>query len=584
MVGFQARARKWTSQPLLGRAPLANALERSSRSGRGAQVMPLHILEPRRDAPGRILDPVMYTRGGRFHHDPAEWSPILRATKRFTMPGLSKAEALPDLRGTPEHGSWWCSRPARLIARGPRCARPRRSRLLIEWRLQCHPCPVATSSPLPPRSAWLRRRRPVPQQPCPGRPPARRTLNRTRTRWACGRLSDRPRADVPELRLHHASTRLRSWLPAGTLSREGEASDSAGRDAAQDRPGAGAVCGTDPCRPEEIGFLFSTSEGENMVANALDLKAGDNIVIDDLHYETEFVLYRHLQDTQGRRISRREAPRRPGRCKDFEALVNRRTRLVSVAWVSHHNGFRHDMRPIADLAHANGALFYVDGIQAVGMFPTDVKAEGVDLLCAGTYKWLLGGFGVAPFYVRRDLLDRIRLDRYGALHVERELGDGRFRSYRTAKRFDYATLPFAEVYQLGAGLAYVTAWASSGSSSTPSRWPTSFVRASRHRAIGCSRPKQPLVDRHLLLAKNAATRDLSLRTRPHRRDRSRRLRTSAGVSGALQHARRHRAVPRGEPHARLTARFPSCRLRVLSALRVLLRASQNRSSRRRPGA
>jgi selenocysteine lyase/cysteine desulfurase len=207
---------------------------------------------------------------------------------------------------------------------------------------------------------------------------------------------------------------------------------------------------------DEIGFLFSTSEGENIVANALDLKAGDNIVIDDLHYETEFVLYRHLQDTRG--IELRVARHRDGRveAREFEPLVDRRTRLVSVAWVSHHNGFRHDMRPLSDLAHANGALFYVDGIQAVGMFPTDVRAEGVDVLCAGTYKWLLGSFGVAPFYVRRDLLDRIRLDRYGALHVERTRSDGGFDLYKTAKRFDYATLPFGEVYQLGAGLSYLT--------------------------------------------------------------------------------------------------------------------------------
>lgn len=51
---------------------------------------------------GRILNPVMYTRGGRFHHDPAEWSPILRATKRFTLPGLNKAENFPQLAGQPE--------------------------------------------------------------------------------------------------------------------------------------------------------------------------------------------------------------------------------------------------------------------------------------------------------------------------------------------------------------------------------------------------------------------------------------------------------------------------------------------------
>lgn len=206
---------------------------------------------------------------------------------------------------------------------------------------------------------------------------------------------------------------------------------------------------------DEIGFLFATSEGENVVANGLDLRAGDNVVIDELHYETEFVLYRHLQETRG--VEMRVARHRSGRVDlgDIEPLVDRRTRLVSVAWVSHQNGFRHDMRPLADLAHGVGAVFYTDAIQAVGMFPIDVKAAGVDALCCGTYKWILGSFGVAPFYVRRELLDRIRPDRLGALHVEKELDDHRFQLYRTAKRFDYATLPFSEIYQLGAGLEFL---------------------------------------------------------------------------------------------------------------------------------
>ncbi|HEV3060376.1 MAG TPA: aminotransferase class V-fold PLP-dependent enzyme [Vicinamibacterales bacterium] len=206
---------------------------------------------------------------------------------------------------------------------------------------------------------------------------------------------------------------------------------------------------------DEIGFLFSTSEGENVVANGLDLRTGDNVVIDELHYETEFVLYSHLQETRG--VEMRVARHRAGRVDlgDVEPLVDRRTRLVSVAWVSHQNGFRHDMRPLADLAHRVGAVFYTDAIQAVGMFPIDVKAAGVDALCCGTYKWVLGSFGVAPFYIRRELLDRIRPDRFGALHVEKELSDHRFQLYRTAKRFDYATLPFSEIYQLGAGLEFL---------------------------------------------------------------------------------------------------------------------------------
>jgi selenocysteine lyase/cysteine desulfurase len=207
--------------------------------------------------------------------------------------------------------------------------------------------------------------------------------------------------------------------------------------------------------PDEIGFLFSTSEGENIVAQAIDWAPGDNVVIDELHYETEFVLYREIERRKGIELRIVRHTNGAVQPRDFEPHVNRRTRLVSVAWVSHQNGFRHQMRPIADLAHAHGAMFYTDGIQAVGAIPTDVKAAGVDFLCCGTYKWVLGGFGVAPFYIRRELIDRIPLDRFGALHVARALPDHHFELHATAKRFDYATLPFCEVYQLAEGLAYI---------------------------------------------------------------------------------------------------------------------------------
>jgi selenocysteine lyase/cysteine desulfurase len=205
----------------------------------------------------------------------------------------------------------------------------------------------------------------------------------------------------------------------------------------------------------EIGLLFSTGEGENVVAAGLDLKAGDNVVIDDLHYDTEFVLYRTLEKTRG--LELRIARNRGGviDASDFERLVDARTRLVSVAWVSHRNGLRHDMRAIADVAHAKGALFYTDAIQAVGMFPVDVRAAGVDCLCTGSYKWLLAGWGVAPFYVRAGLADRLRLDRFGEMHAGRELPDHSYEIDPSAKRFDYSSRAFGDVYALSAGLTYL---------------------------------------------------------------------------------------------------------------------------------
>lgn len=205
----------------------------------------------------------------------------------------------------------------------------------------------------------------------------------------------------------------------------------------------------------EIGFLFATSEGENIVSRALGLTRGDNVVVDELHYNTTFVLYRHLEKTHG--VELRIVKARDGGVSlaDFEPVVDRRTRIVSVAWVSHQNGFRHDVQQLAALAHRHGAWLYADAVQAVGMFPIDVKAAGIDVLTTGTYKWLLGSYGVAPFYVRSEILDRITPDRWGALHVERTLPDHRYEIYRTAKKFDYATLAFGPVYQLGAALDYL---------------------------------------------------------------------------------------------------------------------------------
>jgi selenocysteine lyase/cysteine desulfurase len=139
---------------------------------------------------------------------------------------------------------------------------------------------------------------------------------------------------------------------------------------------------------------------------------------------------------------------------DFERLVDSRTRMISVAWVSNLNGFRHDMRPLADLAHAHGAYMYTDAIQAIGTAPLDVRAAGVDFLCCGSYKWLMAGFGVAPFFVRRELLDRIKPDRVG-WHVEKRLGDYRYQHFKNGKKFEFASLAFGEVYQLAGALAYL---------------------------------------------------------------------------------------------------------------------------------
>ena len=205
----------------------------------------------------------------------------------------------------------------------------------------------------------------------------------------------------------------------------------------------------------EIGLVSSTSEGENIVVNSLDLQAGDNVVIDDLHYMTSLVMYSQLAETLGietRIVRNVDGVTSP---EAFAEMVDDKTKLISVAWISNRNGYRQDLKALADLAHAHGAYLYADAVQGVGMIDLDIGPTGVDFLTTGSYKWLLGGFGIAPFYVRESVMDVVKPDRLGWRMVDERLPDNQYTIYNDARKFGYATPAFAAIYQLSGSLDYI---------------------------------------------------------------------------------------------------------------------------------
>ena len=206
---------------------------------------------------------------------------------------------------------------------------------------------------------------------------------------------------------------------------------------------------------EEIGLLYATSDGENIVTQALNLQPGDNVVIDDLHYSSTYVLYQHLKKTRGIevRIVRNVKGATPAEL--FAPHVDNKTRLISVSWVSHYNGYLQDLQALADLVHAQGSYLYADSIQGIGMVDLDVKKVDVDFLTSGGYKWLLAGYGVAPFYVRKELMDLITPDRSGGFQSAKSYGDHQFELHQDARKFQYATMSFGAVYHLNAALDYI---------------------------------------------------------------------------------------------------------------------------------
>jgi cysteine desulfurase/selenocysteine lyase len=201
---------------------------------------------------------------------------------------------------------------------------------------------------------------------------------------------------------------------------------------------------------DEIAFLSSTTEGENIVVNSLDFKAGDNVVYDDLVYPSTPVIYQRLAEMKGVEIRVVKSRNGAAPVEEFKKLVDGRTRLISVAWINNNSGYRHDMKALAALAHSQGAYLYSDAVQFMGTGPVDLRAEGVDFCTSGTYKWLMAGFGVAVFYVRRELLDKIDPSNVGWRSP-----NNRSAPQQSAKKLEYATLSFGDIYELAAALKYL---------------------------------------------------------------------------------------------------------------------------------
>lgn len=249
------------------------------------------------------------------------------------------------------------------------------------------------------------------------------------------------------------STSVRDALRAYADEKMLRRNPSAGREAiASARSRFAGLFGADE---DELAFLYATSGAENIIVSAMEWREGDNVVVDELHFTTTFVLYRELERRAG--VELRIIPARDGivTVDDFAARTDGRTRLISVAWVSNRNGFRYDLPPLAELAHAHGAYLYADAIQAWGTFPTDLHAENVDFACGNGYKWLHADFGCAPFYVRREHLEWMTPDRWGHRQVAEALAGHRFRLREDAGKLEYANPAYGPVTAMDAALEHM---------------------------------------------------------------------------------------------------------------------------------
>lgn len=206
-------------------------------------------------------------------------------------------------------------------------------------------------------------------------------------------------------------------------------------------------------QPSEIAILKNTSEGISFVAAGLRWREDDNVITTDLEFPSNWTPWKRLES---RGVEVRVVGSRDGAftADDIAALIDARTRLVTVSSVAFHNGFAADLEAIGALCASRGVLFCVDAIQSVGVLPIDVERAHIDFLAADGHKWMCGAEGTAIFYVAARSREELDVVESGWTNIDRK---GKFILSPTdllpdARRFEAGSLNSTGIFGLRAAI------------------------------------------------------------------------------------------------------------------------------------
>jgi cysteine desulfurase/selenocysteine lyase len=209
---------------------------------------------------------------------------------------------------------------------------------------------------------------------------------------------------------------------------------------------------------EEVSFCSCSSEAYNLLANALNLRKGDEVVITDLDFPAGATPWLNAAEPPQTRLW----AARDGLldANDLPELLNERTRLVQVSLVSFYNGHRIEWAPFikAVRAHAPQAIVAADVTQALGRVELD--CTDFDILISSTHKWSLGVHGGCVVGVPENGQNGRELTTHagGWFHLQNAFEADRFeRTVRKpgAASFSVGMPNYSAIYALNAALRYL---------------------------------------------------------------------------------------------------------------------------------
>ncbi len=196
------------------------------------------------------------------------------------------------------------------------------------------------------------------------------------------------------------------------------------------------------CKKEELALVSTATEGINIVINGLPLKKKDEIITSfHEHAALHIPLLNRLQrDGIKIRTFRPDFKNGLGNVERIKNLITKRTKLIFISHITCTTGQIFPLKEIGELAREKSIWFAVDGAQAGGSMPIDVKGSNVDFYTFSGHKWALGPKRTGVLYVRMDLLDTLRPITMGAYSDDGfDILKNELKLNPTAQRYEYAT-------------------------------------------------------------------------------------------------------------------------------------------------
>jgi isopenicillin-N epimerase len=165
------------------------------------------------------------------------------------------------------------------------------------------------------------------------------------------------------------------------------------------------------CTRDELALLRNATEANSYIANGLDLKPGDEVLMTDQEHPGGEHPWNLKAKRHGIVVKRVMLPR-PVRdtaqvLNLFNDAITPRTRVIFFSHITTFSGVVLPAKELCSLARSKGILSAVDGAHVTGMMRLNVHDLGCDMYSSSPHKWLQAPKGSGFLYVRDEVIDRL---------------------------------------------------------------------------------------------------------------------------------------------------------------------------------